>query len=116
MAKPTLGGVNLPHPNEYRERVSYRGGVNDMADGRQQTDLVASGAKRHFRLGLLATPAEKADVESAWQTVSQTSAAYTDPLGAAYTVTRAGNADLEWRWVQTANGYRYQTALELREV
>jgi hypothetical protein len=97
--------------------VQYRGGVNEMADGTQQMDLVNTTAKRIFRLTLsLVTATEKTTVLTAWATIKQASATFEDMDSNSFTVTRLLDADLEWTAALTANGLRWSAVLNLKEV
>lgn len=120
MAAPTLAGYTLPSPyadGGYQEKVEYRGATVEMADGTQQTDLVQASAKRKWRVEFrIITSAQKSTVESAWDAIKDASATFTDPNGSSYSVTRDGDADLEWKWVKAASGFRYSATIALREV
>lgn len=121
--QPVLAGTTLPHPqgeDGFRERVGFRGVSVEMASGAQSTDLVVSGAKRTFVVSWTTiTAAEKAAIITALTAIKESSGSFTSPDSTVYTVTRDGDADLEFKYVQTAGGnfhYDVTGSLRLREV
>ena len=119
--QPILAGTTLAHPTidgGFSETLSFRGKTIEKADGSQSTDLVQSGAKRTFVLKWhMISASEKADIITAFTAVKDASGAFTAPDGNAYTVTRDGDADLEFEFVRSAGGvFGYDSSLKLREV
>lgn len=121
--QPVLAGTTLPHPQlegGFTERVMFRGTSIEMASGAQSTDLVVSGAKKVFTLSWQTiTAAEKADIITALTAIKESSGSFTSPDSTVYTVTRDGDADIEFNYVRTAGGnfhYDVTGSLRLREV
>jgi hypothetical protein len=115
---PVLASQTLAHPSAFEVTVTFRGGVTELANGTQATDLVHSGAKKLFYLewGTL-TGAQKTTLETAFAAIKNTSASFTDPDNASFTVTRDGDTELSFRYIRVAGGgFRYATSLRLREV
>ena len=115
---PTLGGTTLPSPSGYRERVGYRGGFTEMADGTLAVDLVNTNAKREFTVtwkGLNDT--QKGAVETAFATVKSASATFLSPTNVSYTVTRSPDqSEIEWEALkQNSTTLRWNTTMTLRE-
>lgn len=115
---PTLGGTTLPYPSGYRERVGYRGGFTELADGTVAVDLVNVNAKREFTVtwrGL--TSAQKTTVETAFATVKSASATFLSPTNVSYTVTRSPDqAEIEWEAIkQNSTTLRWNVTMQLRE-
>lgn len=118
MTTPVLGGVTLPEPSEYRAKVGYRGAGRVMADGSVAYDLISTTAKSEWTLTWPAlTTAQRATVASAFDTVKNSSAAFTSLEGTSTNVTRLPEQDtIEFEAVQTRNGPRWRCTLVLREV
>jgi len=119
--QPVLAGTTLAHPrleNGFIERVVFRGKSVEMASGAQVTDLVVAGAKREFTLRWdTLTASEKADVITAFTAIKASSGSFTAPDAAVYTVTRDGDAELEFSFIRAAGGtFVYSSSLQLREV
>ncbi len=119
--QPILAGTTLPHPKAesgFSERVVFRGVSVEMASGAQSTDLVVSGAKKTFTISWHAiTAAQKADIITALTAIREASGSFTSPDSTVYTVTRDGDAEIEFEYVLTAGGvFRYNASLRLREV
>jgi hypothetical protein len=119
--QPVLAGTTLPHPKAedgFSERVVFRGVSVEMASGAQSTDLVVSGAKRLFTLSWQAiTATEKGNIITAFTAIKEGSGSFTSPDSTVYTVTRDGDAEIEFEYVLTAGGvFRYNASLRLREV
>lgn len=119
--QPVLAGTTLAHPKQeggFSERVLFRSTSVEMASGAQSTDLVVSGAKRVFTLSWQAiTAAEKADIITAFTAIKESSGSFTSPDSTVYTVTRDGDAEVEFEYVLTAGGnFHYNASLRLREV
>lgn len=113
----TLAGFVLAEPSEYEEDLKYRGGTVEMASGAQKVDLVQASGKRTVKLtwsNISAT--QKGVIETALAITKDTSASFTDPAGATFTVTTDGIATIKWKWVRAAAGFRYSGTLTLREV
>ena len=102
----------------FAETLSFRGKTIERADGSQSTDLVQSSAKRTFVLKWkMLSASEKADIITAFTAIKDTSGAFIAPDGSAYTVTREGDADLEFEFVRSSGGvFGYDSSLQLREV
>lgn len=118
MTTPILGGVTLPEPSEYRAKVGYRGAGRVMADGSVAYDLYSTSAKTEWTLTWPAlTTAQRATVASAYDTIKNSSAAFTSLEGTVTTVTRLPEQDtLEFEAIQTRNGPRWRCTMVLREV
>jgi len=116
--QPILAGTTLAHPSAFSEEVEFRGTSVEMASGAQSTDLVVAAAKRRFSVTWQTlTAAEKADIITAFTAIKQASGSFTSPDSTVYTVTRAGDAVLNFEYVQIAGGnFRYAGSLQLREV
>lgn len=121
MAVPVLGGTTLPAiaaADGYTETLDYRGSMRRMADGSVVTQLVASAVKRKFRLSWPAlTDAQKATLITAYATVDDSSASFTAPTGASYTVTRdPDSSGLSLEMFMIAGGStRWRASLFLEE-
>ena len=117
--QPILAGTTLPHPQTFRERVGFRGTSTEMADGSQTTDLVESGIKKVFTLvwNLNVTASTKADIITAFTAIKDTSGSFTSPDSTVYTVTREGDAEIDFEYELVGGGaFRFSGSLSLREV
>lgn len=116
--QPTLGGVGLPYPSSYSERVSYRGGSSEMADGTVAFDLVSTSQKREFTLGWKGlTDAQRGAVLGGYAAVQSASATFLSPANTSYTVTRhPEQGELEFEAVkQNSTTLRWSVTMRLRE-
>ena len=118
MAAPILAGQTLADPTGYKRRRTYRGGRSGMADGSLVIDLVNTNAKMIWELSWPAlTDAQFATLRTAFDALKNTSGAFTDIDGAAYTVTLAEDfEELEREAVRAKAGTRWASAIRLREV
>lgn len=121
ITQPILAGNTLAYPDAESGHVKtpmYRGGVLEMADGTQITDLVQASAKNTIKLKWSTlTAAELATLLTAWAAVKASSGSYTDVDGVVYTVTLDGLGELPTTSRLVAGGLvRYATELKLREV
>ncbi len=113
----TLAGYTLAEPSEYEEDLNYRGGVVEMANGAQKTDLVQSSGKRTVKLTWAnITGTQKGTVETALAVIKDTYGSFTDPNGATFNVTADGLVSVKWKWTRAAAGFRYSGSVTLREV
>jgi len=119
--QPILAGTALAHPTVpggFSETLSFRGKTIEKADGTQSTDLVQSGVKRTFVLKWeMLSSTEKADLITAFTAIKSSSGSFTAPDSSVYTVTRDGDAELDFEYVRSAGGaFGYNCSLALREV
>lgn len=118
---PVLGGNTLPHPDDdgFQVTYGYRGASREMADGSVVTDLVQTNGKRKIALTWsMATDAQRVTLQTAFDTVKNATASFTDPNNATYNVTRDTQAgDLQMQVVKTAETtLRWHIVMTLREV
>lgn len=119
---PTLAGTNLPQPvadGGYKVKDTYRGYASTMADGSVNFDLVNASVKRTFTLRWNAlTATERTNIETAFDSIKNSSATFVSPTGNSHTVTRdPGNDSIEFEAYVVAGGaLRYRAELTLREV
>ena len=118
-AQPVLGIYTLPHISGYEEGREFRGAMVEMADSTVHFDNVNTGSKRTFLLSwTLLTDAQKATIESAYNSLATNSATFTIPSGsspATTTVTRT-RTGLKFIPVRAVDGLLWSTSMELREV
>lgn len=116
--QPVLATNALAHPSAYEVTVTFRGGVTELANGTQATDLVQANAKKLFYLEWNAlTGAQKTTLETAFAAIKNTSGSFTDPDNSTFTVTRDGDTEMSFRYIRVAGGgFRYSASLRLREV
>jgi len=118
MAAPILAGQTLADPTGYTRRRTFRGGRQIMADGSIVIDLVNTSAKMSWEMTWPAmTDAQFTALRTAFDALKDTSGAFTDVDGAAYTVTLDESFDtLEREAVRAKGGTRWRTAIRLRQV
>jgi len=118
MAAPVLAGQTLADPSTYKRTRAYRGGRQFMADGSMSIDLVSTTAKHAWELAWPAlTDTQMGALQTAFDALKDTSGAYTDIDGTAYTVTLDEGFDtLERTFVRAQAGTRWATAIKLRQV
>ena len=118
MAAPILAGKTLADPTGYTRRRTFRGGRQIMADGSLVIDLVNTSAKMTWEMTWPAmTDAEYTNLRDAFDLLKDTSGAFTDVDGTAYTVTLDENFDtLEREYVRAKSGARWRTSIRLRQV
>ena len=118
MAAPILASQTLADPTGYTRRRTFRGGRQIMADGSMVIDLVNTSAKLAWELAWPAlNDTDMGKVQTAFDALKDTSGAYTDIDGSAYTVMLDEGFDtLEREHVRAKGGNRWRTSIRLRQV
>lgn len=118
VSAPVLAGQTLATPQEYERKRQYRGGRQIMLDGSTVVDLVSTTAKHEWQLSWgLMTDAQYATLQTAFDALKDTSGAYTDIDGAAYTVSLDGVPEVTKEAVKAAGAgnVRWQVSITLRQ-
>lgn len=115
---PVLAGQTLAMPQEYTRKRQYRGGRQTMLDGSTVVDLVSTSAKHMWELSWpLLTDAQASTLQTAFDALKDTSGAYTDIDGAAYTVSLDGVPEVTKTAVKAAGAgnVRWSVSITLRQ-
>lgn len=119
---PVLAGYTLAQvaePDGFSVGRSYRGGSLRLASGSLAYDLVNDTYKRTFELSWRnVTEAQRNTIDTAYNAIRKTSAAFTAPDGQTATVNRAEDqVELRWSGKKFAGGIqRWSGTLRLEEV
>lgn len=119
---PVLAGYTLAQvvePDGFSYGPSYRGGSVRLASGALAYDLVSDTVKRTFELSWRnVTETERNTINTAYNAIRKTSAAFTAPDGQTATVNRAEDqVELRWSSKKFAGGVlRWSGTLRLEEV
>ena len=115
---PVLAGVTLPCPTKYRSSWRVDGGAEQAVNGAVKLSVVNARNRGRFIMEFqLLTEADETDMLTAWNALRTTSAAFTDPMGRSYTVTREPTVEeLEFDWQPSGSGWVASVTISLIEV
>jgi hypothetical protein len=124
-ATPRINSVDMPTPSEYAETTLYLGARAQLANGTYRTHLVNNSVKRTFTLRWnKLTDAEKAVVQTAFDTVLKNSVAFRTPYNetVSLVILDPSQTELSWEAYRIGNltganwALHWRTSLTLREV